>query len=111
MISNAQLLSANRQAIAYDLQEDPERIFRFEIFEPDCVCVEHAIVIDLRGERPRVKEVCPPEPPIPLAGLLCEVYEQAPPPLECHFPFPKNKQLSQQYRRFRHRVEQVISAM
>jgi hypothetical protein len=69
----------NRQVIAYDLEETGKRL-RLEIYEPDCVCTEHALLVDLRGERPVVVEHCLPGPDRPVAGLICSGYKPVEPP-------------------------------
>ena len=69
----------NRQVIAYALDGTGDRL-RLEIYEPDCLCAEHAILVDMSGERPVVVEHCPPEAPRPLAGLVSGWYEPVEPP-------------------------------
>ncbi len=90
LILDANHLCANRQVIAYSLKKEPGHVVRVEIYEPDCICDEHTIRINLGGEQPVVNEICPPGLPVPLAGLICDSYPAAAPPTACLSPLQRN---------------------
>jgi hypothetical protein len=83
MVLDANHLCANRQVIAYDLNVNPGPVLQFKVYEPDCICAEHAIRISLEKERPAVLEICSHDAPVKLAGLICEAYQHTVPPSKC----------------------------
>jgi hypothetical protein len=90
LILDANQLCANRQVIAYGFKKETGPVVRFEIYEPDCICDEHAIQINLGGEHPVVSEICPPGLPVPLAGLICDSYPAGAPPAASLSPIQRN---------------------
>jgi hypothetical protein len=107
MIRDPHQLSGNRPAIAYASREGKSGMIRLEIHEPDCLCAEHAILVDLVGEKPVVVEHCPPGPDVPLAGLLAEAYQPVMPPPECLTPLQRNRHWRQLTWRLRHRIQRL----
>jgi len=72
-------IGGNRQVIAYAFEEMGDRQ-RVAIYEPGCVCTEHALLVDLGEEKPVVVEHCPPGLDRLVTGLVCGRYEVVDPP-------------------------------
>lgn len=107
MIRDPRRMSANRQVIANDCVAGPGPRLRLSIYEPGCLCSDHAIEADFSEEKPVLVETCSPDEPRPVFGLLRENYTPANPPEAGAAPWLRNKRVRSWFWRIRYGLHRV----
>jgi hypothetical protein len=80
LVRSLKNLAENRQVIAYGWQDLPAirnqdgNGYLFHVYEPACILNEHALLVDFRGKKPRIDEICSEKTSLPVLGFLIDQY-------------------------------------